>query len=301
MKKKNNNIDLKRYHKIFLEFKRSHLMGLSRTNRTKIHKLYWNSVKFQILKTSGVVIPKTFYDSVYSISHATRFGAMWRRLNSITAKKAGGLIINNNIDQITSVIFSPSIIKPLSTDFPEEHSLTDEGMQFLQSSLNSPDSIFRTITQDAELLAMTLRENTVKLPNFNINLWDNSEILSSNLNPLMQKYLFSRNLIFNYYQKIDVLNSVCTHNTCYYKIIKNVENGEPFENTVLTLPQINNYKQLVLELSSNITKNVELTNQLLNLNNFNLPADTIDLIASFGNNRFVGILTELQLDLSLFI
>ena len=74
MKKKNNNIDLKRYHKIFLEFKRLHLMGVSRTNRTKIHKLYWNSVKFQILKASGVVIPKTFYDSAYSITHATRFG-----------------------------------------------------------------------------------------------------------------------------------------------------------------------------------------------------------------------------------
>ena len=301
MKKKNNNIDLKRYHKIFLEFKRLHLMGVSRTNRTKIHKLYWNSVKFQILKASGVVIPKTFYDSAYSITHATRFGAMGQRLQAISAKHAGGLIINNNIDQITSVIFSPSIIKASSTDFPEEHSLTDEGMEFLQSSLNSPDSIFRTIAQDAELLAMTLRQDCVKLPNFNIDLWNNSEILSSNLNPLMQKYLFSRNLVFNYYQKIDVLNSVCAHNSCLYKIIKNVENGEAFENTVLTLPQTNNYNQLVVELSSNISKNVELTNQLLNLNNFNLPADTIDLIISFGNNRFVGILTELQLDLSLFL
>ena len=148
---------------------------------------------------------------------------------------------------------------------------------------------------------MTLRQDCVKLPNFNIDLWNNSEILSSNLNPLMQKYLFSRNLVFNYYQKIDVLNSVCAHNSCLYKIIKNVENGEAFENTVLTLPQTNNYNQLVVELSSNISKNVELTNQLLNLNNFNLPADTIDLIISFGNNRFVGILTELQLDLSLFL
>ena len=301
MKKKNNNIDLKRYHKIFLEFKRLHLMRVSRTNRTKIHKLYWNSVKFQILKASGVVIPKTFYDSAYSITHATRFGAMGQRLQAISAKHAGGLIINNNIDQITSVIFSPSIIKASSTDFPEEHSLTDEGMEFLQSSLNSPDSIFRTIAQDTELLAMTLRQDCVKLPNFNIDLWNNSEILSSNLNPLMQKYLFSRNLVFNYYQKIDVLNSVCAHNSCLYKIIKNVENGEAFENTVLTLPQTNNYNQLVVELSSNISKNVELTNQLLNLNNFNLPADTIDLIISFGNNRFVGILTELQLDLSLFL
>ena len=98
-----------------------------------------------------------------------------------------------------------------------------------------------------------------------------------------------------------MLNSVCAHNSCLYKIIKNVENGEAFENTVLTLPQTNNYNQLVVELSSNISKNVELTNQLLNLNNFNLPADTIDLIISFGNNRFVGILTELQLDLSLFL